>query len=1212
MRLLIASILLLCSSFAGADDWPLGRHDAGRSGATDEQLPATLHLQWSRKLPQLTPAWPEDIRLHFDDSYLPIVVGKLMIVASSRNDSVTAYDTDSGGQKWRFYAGGPVRFAPVAHKGNIYFASDDGHLYRLNADDGKLLSKIEVAPSKRMVLGNDRLISVWPIRGGPVIVGEKLHFTVGVWPFEGTYLTSLDLKDGTTLAPLTPLDDSTPQGYLASNGKTLIIPGGRATADCRDLKSGKKIKLKYSARGLTDHHIVVHDQWMFHGGRGVNLDIAKQLDFDALRPLASNGKVYFARGGQAHAYDLSNLEAVEKVDRKGKPYKVTAPALLWKYTEQPVTDLHLKTAKRVFAHHQNKIFSIDEPQDAVTAKVSFSADIEGTCANMLAADGKLFVVTKEGRIYCYGSEEVAAKKYKEEIESFTQNLDWEKKAGAILQQTKVKAGYCLSLGIGSGGLIEELLRQSELTVIAIDPDAIKVEDFRRRMDEKGLYGSRVVALQGAPDTLHLPPYLASLLVSEDIGIVKNSEGNMKRAFRTMRPYGGVACFEMTADQHQSFAKRAESSELVKAVVARNGQWTTLTREGALPGSANWTHEYGDESNTLTSQDKLVKAPMGVLWYGGPASDGDLFYNRHYWGPSATIIDGRMFIQGPSKLTAVDVYTGRILWKIELQEREKLERRAGRRGWNFEDVIAGFHFAASSEGIYIVDGQRIIYLDPVSGKQLGTFTHPEKGVEWGRPLIHDDLLIVSAFRDTEKYGHIPAELVALDKRSGKIQWTTKAKLSFPVFALGKDKLFCFDGAIQDFYDIKIRRGALPTAEEEKFLRAIDLKTGKDLWNERTDIVATWLSYSKERDVMVVSNKEKIATFRGKTGEALWRKYSDGKGFKGHPENYWDKVILWKDRIIDQRGPGLAYDLETGDDILRKNTLTGEADPWSFTKSGHHCNYAIASEHLMTFRAGDAAFCDLETGATAQFEGFRSGCRNSLIPANGILNAPNFAHGCVCGYSLFTSLALMHVPESDMWSYSAYKAGDGPVQQLGVNFGARGDRTAANGTLWIDYPGEEEIPVPNIGGKPVAVGSPDVPLEVTTKTKDLKIFRLPSIQVTGDGLNWVAASGISDVTSIKIPLTIGKASKNLSTGKYTVRLSFVEPENKTKAGQRSFDVTIQEKTVLSDFDIVKETGGAKKMLVKEFRGIEADLELTISFTPGNGSTVISGVEIVAEEN
>ena len=85
-------------------------------------------------------------------------------------------------------------------------------------------------------------------------------------------------------------------------------------------------------------------------------------------------------------------------------------------------------------------------------------------------------------------------------------------------------------------------------------------------------------------------------------------------------------------------------------------------------------------------------------------------------------------------------------------------------------------------------------------------------------------------------------------------------------------------------------------------------------------------------------------------------------------------------------------------------------WEFTKIGHHCNYAIASEHLLTFRAGTAGFYDLENGGTSHLEGFRSGCRNSLIPANGVLNAPNFANGCTCSYAIFTSLAFVHVPEN----------------------------------------------------------------------------------------------------------------------------------------------------------------------------------------------------------
>ena len=37
--------------------------------------------------------------------------------------------------------------------------------------------------------------------------------------------------------------------------------------------------------------------------------------------------------------------------------------------------------------------------------------------------------------------------------------------------------------------------------------------------------------------------------------------------------------------------------------------------------------------------------------------------------------------------------------------------------------------------------------------------------------------------------------------------------------------------------------------------------------------------------------------------------------------------------------------------------------------------------------------------------RSGCSNSLIAADGLLNVPNFAVGCVCNYPLQTSFALV---------------------------------------------------------------------------------------------------------------------------------------------------------------------------------------------------------------
>ncbi|MFH1732039.1 MAG: PQQ-binding-like beta-propeller repeat protein [Planctomycetota bacterium] len=71
----------------------------------------------------------------FDVSCEPAVKAKRLFVPSMVRDSVTAYDTDTGRENWRFYAGAPVRFAPVAWNDKVIFGSDDGYLYCLDAGD---------------------------------------------------------------------------------------------------------------------------------------------------------------------------------------------------------------------------------------------------------------------------------------------------------------------------------------------------------------------------------------------------------------------------------------------------------------------------------------------------------------------------------------------------------------------------------------------------------------------------------------------------------------------------------------------------------------------------------------------------------------------------------------------------------------------------------------------------------------------------------------------------------------------------------------------------------------------------------------------------------------------------------------------------------------------------------------------------------------------
>jgi hypothetical protein len=96
--------------------------------------------------------------------------------------------------------------------------------------------------------------------------------------------------------------------------------------------------------------------------------------------------------------------------------------------------------------------------------------------------------------------------------------------------------------------------------------------------------------------------------------------------------------------------------------------------------------------------------------------------------------------------------------------------------------------------------------------------------------------------------------------------------------------------------------------------------------------------------------------------------------------------------------------------------------------------------------------------------------------------------------------------------------------------------------------------------------------------------------------------------------------------TVRLHFAGPDEAVKAGWRSFDVTLGDQPVLKGFDVVKEAGGARRALVKEFKGVKAREELSLTLSPPSTGLamptpmrtdetrlpVICAIEILAEDN
>ncbi len=1218
----LVGLLALAAIFSirplDAADWPMWRHDAGRSAATDEELAPTLHRRWTRHLPRLQGAWLDQDTLTIDAVYQPIVANGLLYVGSSYNDTLVAWDLATGKPRWRFDAEGPIRYAPVAGKGRVHFVADDGCLYCLDGRTGRLRWRSRAAPTNRKVLGNGRLVSAWPARGAPVLLDGQVYFAASIWPFMGIFIQAVDAEtgritwtnDGTgSLYMLQPHNSPAfaglaPQGYLAAHGDALMVPNGRSVPARLDRHTGQ---LKYFQlaphRGDGGDQLAVASGAFFSGGTAFDLETgSNRIGLGGSRCPVFSGGIAYTGGNAVQAWDIARSAVTTTADRKGQP--TTAFTLPEAWSAAIKAEVFLKAGKRLYGTNAEGLVAIDLPTGDQKASVSWSTPLEGTTATgsvttMLAADGHLVVVTSGGAISCYGPAATTSPVEFPATPPVTLPATdpARQQVAALLKTTGVGDGIAIVLGLNDGRLVQALASGSRLQVIGVDADAGRVRSIRRRLDAAGIPRTRAAVHVGHPLDFEFPPYLANLVTTENLAASGIDDARFARhTFNVLRPYGGIAALPLDNIGYIGLAAAAETAGLARGHLRRAGEWTLLERRGPLPGSAPWTHQYADVSNTSVSMDDRVKAPLGLRGWGGSSTKRIL--PRHGHGPTEQVVGGRLFIEGPDLIRAVDVYTGRVLWEARLPGIGKDFNFTGHQpGAN----ATGSNYVSVEDGVYVAHGSRCIRLDPVTGNVVSEFPLPRLPgggrPKWGYIGIWQDLLVAGAdplvyekkrIGSNTHDGTTSRFLVVMNRHNGRVLWSREARYAFRhnAIVLGNGKLYTIDRLPETIVALMARRGRKPTGKPQ--LLALDARSGKEAWSTTKDVFGTWLGFSGEFDLLLHCGRaagdmltdepsDRMVVYRGRDGSVQWDK----------PQSHGGPCLINGRMIFTQ---GAAVSLITGETLNRINPLTGKIEPWGYTRN-YGCNSAVASRHLLTFRSAAAGFFDLaRDGGTGNLGGFRSSCSTNLICADGVLNAPDYTRTCSCSYQNQASLALVHDPTAEMWTFNKLVLGNAPIKRLGLNLGAPGDRRHDDGTLWLEYP---------------IVGGPSPKLDVTTGPGTLEWYCGHAARMSGgNGPAWIGASGVRGLGS----LSLGMPGK----GRYTVRLHFAEPDA-IKPGQRRFSVSLQGRPVLENLDITSRAGGRRRTLVHEVAGVEIVGRLRLQLVPIAGSLppVLSGIEVLAEE-
>jgi len=1107
-----------------AADWPMWRHDAGRSGQSPQVLADELHLLWTSEQRAMVPAFNQvrQQRLQFDRGHEPIVAGKTLLIGSSANDSLVALDTETGARRWQFFADGPIRLAPAAADGRAYVGSDDGCLYCLELKTGDVIWKRRVAPSSRKVLGNGRMISVWPVRGGPVVQDGVVYAAAGVWPFEGIFVAAFDARDGSvrwyndrtgSLYLVHPhnaeaFGGPSPQGYLLLHQGKLVAPSGRAFPAFYDLASGKLHDFDFGYAGFGSRpgswFVMTGDDGRLHVDPEVNVDTHDAGD-----------QVIGQTGIRQIIGETMNTE-------------ITIGKMTY--------EIRAGISRSIRAGGRE--YRFDEPPPGVEGKVH----------SMVAADGKLFVVTREGILHAFGPAGRPAVRHALETTPPPTTEDGRThEIARALKRAGPGPGYAVVWG-SDERLVLELVRQSRFNVIAIEADSVRADAFRRRMDAAGLYGSRVALLCAAPADAELPPYCARLLIGDHPA--GDTAGILDCAMGMLRPYGGVACIRIAGGIHDQWARAVRERKISGVGIERHGDLTWIERQGPLPGAK----DYAGQQNF----DAAVKAPLGILWFGDTHHHHKLFYRGY------TLEGGRGL---PGTIT---INHGVIHYLVPKQPL----------GPNPKDLSYAEYLAFIRDRMEHEDA----YTDVFTGLALS------ESEARGMGFLRNE----RSAADAEAHFAIPS--VRRNPITGLEEARQFAKThGCDGFAIDYGNLYTMRSGTAAFYDPGIESGTVNISGMRSGCRNnmvpadgllnIPHWTGNCTCNYPVSTSLALLHVPEER--------EQWSAWGPPASGAPVRRLGINFGAPG--DRMTSAGTLWLE-YPSVGGPSPEVKVEilaTGAEFFYRHALwmkRGESWPW-VAASGVKGMRSIDIEPAVRKAPSDGSFSvrwvgwvEVPSGGEYRFH-LKSDSRARLKIDTAVL--------------VDTGRSARR--DEDGTHFASWKAEAGRRYAVQVEYSRRGD---AVGDAFCELSW-----TPPQGAKvPVAA---ECLYTAKGEPGGLTGIYYDSAELSGPAfLRTDRAIACHWGRRLPEPIESGDAPITLEPRPFVVRLHFGEPEP-LEPGQRVFDVRLQGRRALEGFDIVREAQSADRGVVKEFRDVLIGESLRVEFEPRSPlPPLISGIELIAQ--